>query len=218
LNWKATLAVLVIIGIVGLLFATDIGGGYLDFFRRSVGNFASVLFRTTPGETFSIEVLANKQPFYGQSYGVANSTFSARGVYQSINIGGLDVSINSDKKVDVVVHDFNGKFDYTADGSVLIIGDCSSIVIGDRSYSSSKATEVEINLVPFSFSISGISADKISMQSVTGSVKTSRGQASMESSKLDITAFKGNISLSEDEKVKIDGIASSIVGNRFSFI
>lgn len=217
LKWKAILAVVVILGIVGLLYATDMGKGYLDFIRSTVGNFISILAKTPQTSGFQVDVEANKKPFYGVSYRVANSSFEGSGVFQSMTISDLDMTLNSDKKVDVAAADFNGQFDYTSDGVVRLTGTASKVVVGDRSYSSAKPTKVSLELVPFSFLISNLNVAKMAFNGVLGSVKSSAGQAQLELSKLEISNFIGNMSLSEDEKVKLGGTASSIVGDRFSF-
>jgi hypothetical protein len=217
LNWKAILAVIVILGIVGLLYTTDMGRGYLDDIRTIMGNFISILAKTPQGSGFQVEVEANKNPFYGVSYKVVNSSFEGSGVYQSMTISDLDVTLNSDKKVDVAAADFSGQFDYTSDGIVRLTGTASRVVVGDRSYSSAKPTKISLELVPFSFDISNLNVGKMAFSGVSGSVKSSAGQAQLELSKLEISNFMGNMSLSEDEKVKLGGTASSIVGDRFSF-
>jgi len=218
MKWKALLAVIIVLVIAGLLFATDVGQKYIDFMKKSVGNFVSIIFKKQqPGQTFRVELTTNKYPFYGQSYRITNSTFTGSGFYQKIKVGDWDVTIKSGKKVGVTINNFNGLFEYTSEGGIKLTGESNQIEIEDRAYSSERPTKIELEIVPFSFSLNNIAQDRISLQSVSGEIKTDRGQAPLEKSKLEISFFTGDLMLAEDGNAKLEGVASSIIGDKFSF-
>ncbi|HKZ45512.1 MAG TPA: hypothetical protein VJ343_02295 [archaeon] len=218
MKWKVILAVIVILGIAGLLLATDVGQNYADFLRKSVGNFISVIIRRqSSGPMFGIELTANKDSLYGQTYNMANSTFEGSGFYQKIKVGDSDVTIKSGDDVDVLIGNFNGVFEYTVDGMVKIAGSSNHIEINDLAYSSAKANKFQLEMVPFTFTLSNVVQDKITLKMAYGEVKTDRGQAPLEGSKLDVNFFVGDLRLDSDGNVNLLGITNSVIGDKFSF-
>ena len=218
MKWKMWLAIIVIFGILGLLFMTDAGQKYADFLKKSVGNFVSTIMRRQPsGQMFRIELTANKDVLYGQSYEMANSTFSGSGFYQMIKIGDSDVTVKSGNQIDVFIDNFNGLFVYTSDGSVKLTGESNQMEIGDLIYSSQKPNKIDLEIIPFNFTLSNVIQDKISLKSAYGEIKTDRGQAPLENSKLDISFFRGEMILNDDGNVVLMGVANSVIGDKFSF-
>jgi len=160
---------------------------------------------------------AGKGSLYGQSYRAINSDFSGSGFYQYIKVGEQDIVIKSEKKVDIAINNFNGVFEYTSDGNIKLTGNSNQIEIDDYSFSSENPTNMDIEIVPFSFSLTNIEEDGISLQSVSGNIKTDRGEAPLENSKLEINFFAGKLSLAEDGTITLEGTAGSVIGDKFSF-
>lgn len=218
MKWKALLAITIILGILGTLFITDVGKRYADFLRIRIGDFLAILTRKGPsGPPFRMVLTTRKEPFYGQSFNIVNSSFSGSGFHRYIKVGEQVISIKSGEKVRINVRNLNGVFAYTNEGNIRLTGDSSQIEIDDFTFSSETASKVEIEIVPFEFSLTGIEQDSISLLLVSGNVKTDRGDAPLENSKLDISFFTGNLNIAEDGTAILTGMASSVSGSNFSF-
>lgn len=218
MKWKALFAAIIILGIIGLLFITDVGKKYTEFLRVRVGDFLNIISKQAkPEQVFKITLTAGKGPLYGQGYRVINSDFSGSGFYQYIKVGKQDIVIKSGKRVSIIINNFNGLFEYTSEGSIKLAGESNQIEIDDYVFSSEKSTNIDIEIVPFSFSLTNIEQDRISLQAISGNVKTDRGEAPLENSKLEINFFAGELSLAEDGSITLEGTAGSVIGDKFSF-
>lgn len=221
MRWKALLAVVLIVVIVGLLLTTKTGLDYFEFLRNKVGEFFSVMFRKPPGELFEIVLTTSREPFFGQSYKVTNSSFSCSGVYQSIRFGEHVISQKTLKKVSIELKNIKGTFEYTKEGSIRLSGQSTFIEIDDLRLSSPRASRVEIEIVPLDFSLTNIDQDKITLFPVTGDIKRvindKLDSVSLTNEKLEINDFRGELSFREGDMM-LAGSASSIVGDKFSFM
>lgn len=218
MKWKALLAVIIVLGILGLLFVTDVGKKYTDFLRTKVGDFIAVITRARPsGPPFRMVLTARKEPFYGQAYRVVNSSFTGSGFYRYMKVGGQVISIKSGEKININIRDLNGMFEYTNEGNVKLTGDSTHIEIDSFVLSPEVASRVDIEIVPFEFSLTGIEQGSIALPFVSGDVKTDRGDAPLDNSKLDIGFFFGSLNLAEDGTTVLTGTASAVTGDNFSF-
>jgi len=221
MRWKVLLAIVLIVVIVGLLLTTKTGMDYFEFLRNRVGEFFSVMFRKPPGELFEVVLTTDREPFFGQSYKLTNSSFSCSGVYQSIRFGEHLINLKTLKKVYIELNDIKGTFEYTKEGVVKLSGDSTLIEIDDLTLSSSKPSKVEIEIVPLEFSLTNIVQDKITLFPVTGDIKRiindKIDSVSLTNDKLEINNFHGELSL-RDENIMLAGSTSSIVGDKFSFM
>lgn len=213
MRWKAFLALIIILGIIGLITQADIGKKLLSNFK--IGGF----IKTTPPKTFSIVLNSEKESFYGQTYKVANATFNGEGICQTIKLNELRLERGLRCKIAIV--DLTGQFEYASVGSIRINGVSSSINIDDTVYSSAQPIKIELEVIPFNFTLATLSENKISLASVSGEIKRIENDAIMSYSKLirsslDISNFVGKIELANG-LVSLTGVASSVKGQDFSW-
>ena len=217
MKWKALFAVIIVLGILGALFLTDVGKRYGDFLKARVGDFIAILTRRGPGgPPFGIKLTARKESFYGQEYRIVNSSFTGSGFYQYIKVGGQVISIKSGEEVNIDLKNLDGTFEYTNEGNVKVDGDATHVEIGDLTFTPETASRVEIEIVPFEFSLTGIESD-ISVPFVSGNIETDKGNAPLDNSKLDASYFSGSLVIEEDGSAVLGGTVSSVTGDNFSF-
>jgi hypothetical protein len=218
-KWKLVLAVVLILGIGGLLFFTDVGQRYTGPFGKMVGDFFSVLTHQTPTEgAYTITLVTTLAPFYEQSYAVSNALFTATGGYQIIRINDQVIT----PKTGVVVmtaNTVNGIFEVTKTGSIKLSGSTNYFEIGDYVFSGINS-RIEVEIVPTEFTVNNIAVNKMSFGAVTGSLTRIYGsrtdQVSLENSVLDIAPFIGGM-IMKDGLVTLTGSSSSVIGDKFSF-
>jgi len=220
MRWKALLAVLLILAIAGLLFFTNSGQYYMNFFKIRVGQFVSGIFGPTSGKTFSIILTASKEQFAGLNFKVSNSTLSISGDYKSIKIGDQIVDLKNKKTVDLSMSYFNGNIEFTAEGNAKISAEPNSFELNDLKYFSEKPMKVEMIIEPTKFLLTNLSMDKISFSPITGDIQrvndSKVDSISLKNEKLEISNFAGLIK-SSDGKLTLQGIASAVKGESFSF-
>lgn len=222
MRWKALLAAIIILGIVGFLLITETGQKYLQFLREGVGNFVSIILkRAQPsGKVFEILLKTNKEAFYGQSYNLDKSDFSISGFYSSIKIGDLEITKKAEKGVSVSIKGVDGLFEYTSEGSIKFSGDSTYIEIDDDIYSSAKPFGLELEIVPLEVSLTNLVQGKITLSSVTGEIKRFYDEkvdsVSLVNSNLEINNFEGELKLIEGE-ISLEGMAGSAMGDKFTF-
>jgi hypothetical protein len=224
-NWKALLAVFIAVGILGLLFATDIGNKYAQFLGAKVGSFLSAILNIDlggGGESFRVLLTADKNAFYGQSYEVSNSSLRASGVCQSsVTVGSTVMQIGG-QRCSIEAQKAQGRFEYTASGSVRFAGTSEGLVVNDYPFlSTGKSFAVSFEVIPTDgFSLSDLSQSKIQLSSVTGSIESWKGETRLSIdnlvSSLTISNFIGDISL-DGNTITLIGLASSVSGKDFSW-
>ncbi len=218
-KWKLTLAVVLILGIGGLLFLTDVGQRYTGPFGKMVGDFFSVLTHQTPTEgAYMITLVTTLAPFYEQTYAVSNALFTATGSYQMIRINDQMITPKTGSVV-LSANSVNGIFEVTETGSIKLSGSTNYLEIGDYVFSGINS-RVEVEIVPTEFTVNNIAVNKMSFGAVSGRLSRAYGnrtdQVSLENSVLDIVPFIGSMSL-KDGLVTLTGSSSSVVGDKFSF-
>lgn len=222
MRWKALLVVLIILGIVGFLLTTETGQKYAQFLKKKVGEFISVILRRTqpPGEAFRILLKTNREAFYGQSYGLANSDLSFTGIYSSIKIGEQEITKRTEKRVSITIKEMDGLFEYAEEGSIRLSGDSSYLEIDDYIYSSAKPFRIELEIVPLEFSLTNLIQERITLSSVTGEIKRFYDEkvdtVSLTEGKLEINNFNGELKLSEDGTI-LEGMTNLVIGEKFTF-
>lgn len=225
-NWKALLAVFIAVGIVGLLFATDIGNKYAQFLGSKVGSFLSAILNMNlagNGESFRILLAADKDAFYGQSYGVTNSSLRVAGICQSsITVGNTVMQIGG-QRCTVEAQKAQGKFEYTASGSIKFAGTAEGLVVNDYPFlSTGKSMDVSFEVIPQDgFSLSSFTQSSMQLSSVTGSVNSWKGDTqlsidNLSNSAITVSNFNGNMN-SDGTSVVLVGLASSVKGKDFSW-
>lgn len=234
MNWKSLLTVFVILAIGFMLLTTEGGqkfaGQAADFIKVKVGSFASGLFSggkwqvpftqepLPSGEQFLISYSGTKDSLYGQQFAVYNTSLGAEGICQAmVKIG--DVMLKTEAmKCNILTENMRGTFEYTVAGTVKFDGEVSSLEINGNLYTS--ATDVlktSFELLPSEFILVGLSQNKITIPSATGTINRITPQGStksteeLSSEQLEIGGFVGFIKL-ENSNIKLQGLAVSVKG------
>ncbi len=212
-HWKVWLTLFVIVGILGLVFYKGGGNEIISFFK--VGKFT----KSVPASLtwFQMELNSEKDAFYGLSFKVSDTNFIGDGVcQQTMKLGELNLQ-KTGTRCKITVSGFNGDFTYTQAGSIQITADSSGVVIDDVSYSSGKPIHVEMELIPFTFSLSAIEVESIPLSVVKGELKKFKDDGSISSiayldnSSIEVENFVGSLVL-ENGKAMMNGLASSVKG------
>ncbi|MBI5871895.1 hypothetical protein HZB88_02315 [archaeon] len=218
-HWKIWLTLVLVVGILGLFLYTDTGKKTLNLFK--LGQFTKTT-ATPTGAQFSISLNSNIDAFYSQLYKVTNSSFAANGICrQSIKLNELVLQKEA-TRCDAILSGFSGTFDYTKAGSIVLSGESSVIFIDDSTYSSSKPIQVELEVIPFKFTLEGLSQQKISLPSVSGDVDRLKEDGSVKAvvylanNSLEISNFLGSLKL-ENGTAILNGMANSVKGTDFSW-
>ncbi|MEM7825208.1 MAG: hypothetical protein QXO27_04520 [Candidatus Aenigmatarchaeota archaeon] len=213
MRWRFFLALIIIMGIIGLVIYSGLGKGLLGL---KSGEFAKT---KESQQSFFIVLSAEKESFYGQIYNVANSTFIGSGLCQPIKLN--ELTLKKESTCDITMGDYSGVFEYSSIGSVKLIGQTNNLIIDGSTYSSPQPINILLEIVPSSFAIGGISGDKISMSSVVGEVKRLENDivksiSYLKGELLNIDNFVGEIKL-ENGLVTLSGMTNSVKGNSFSW-
>jgi hypothetical protein len=220
MRWKALLAVLLVLTIVGLLFFTKSGQDYVDFFRVRVGQFVSGIFRWESGEKFTMVLTTSKEQFAGIKFKVENSSLGILGNYFLIKIGDQTVDLKDKKTVDFSTGLFSGNVEFTAGSNLKISGESNSFEIEGMKYSSEKPVKIEMLIEPTKFLLTNLFLDKISFSSLKGEVQRvadgKTDSVNLGGEKVEISNFEGFMGFSE-EKMTLSGFASAVKGESFSF-
>jgi hypothetical protein len=227
-NWKALLAVFVVVAIVGMLYATDRGRNYLDMLTNRVGSFVknfpllNLLYQ--PGNEFQISLTADKESFYGQTYSLDNVSLKVSGICQgAIKVGGIELQ-KEEKQCSLDLEDLRGQFEYSAGGVVRASGTVSSATFdGYSSTSAAGDLQISVEVIPVGeMTLAGFSQAAIELSSATGTVEQIGSEGAVESWKelkgerLSISSFVGYMSL-KDSSISLEGIAGSVRGETFSW-
>jgi hypothetical protein len=229
MNWKSILTALVIVAIGIMLLTTEGGkefaGNAFEFLSSGVGNALSGLFSQgfdwgqsmlPEGEQFMISTEMPKDVFYNQKYSVVNTSLSAEGLCDiGVQVG--DITVKPSRQCSVEMEDMKGEFEYTAAGTVMFEGEVSSLVINGNTYTSEKAVQTSIELLPDEYMLVGLvqkqivipsASGKINRISAAGSVKSTE---ELDSETVVIGGFVGFIKL-ENSNINLQGLAVSVEG------
>jgi len=220
MNWKAVLAVVIILAIVGFFFVTQIGTQFTS--QLGLGSLTSFLVKQKPSSVFAFSLTAQKDAFIGQDYKVTNASLDITGIYSFISAGNLNLESTQGKRISISVRDFNGDFQISAGGSVILKGTASSADIGDLSASSGNSINIQLEILPSSYTFSSFQQNSINFASISGSIQRGVGDSTdvvnLSNSKLTIEYFTGSLSMQDDGTTTLLGSASSIKGDTFSFV
>jgi len=211
MNWKALVAVVVVLAILGFLAMTEQGRQYATFLGKGVGSIVGSVLKVYPTESFNFELKLNKEDIYGQSFSLSGSGLTISGQGNSIKMdnkvwtlasGGIDMEMSGD-----------GSFVLTVDGKASLNINAKTLRFGDISASDVK---VEAELAPTAFSLSNVKNDKIVLSSVSGTVSklfdSTTVTADFTKSNLEIDNFSGSVYL-ENQTVTLSGTATGITIN-----
>lgn len=222
MRWKALLTIIIVLMIASLMIMTETGRKYTQFLREKVGAVISLVskFGQPVGDGFEFILNTNMDAFVGQSYEVVNSSLAMSGVYNYIKIGNQLIELKEGKRVELFVDNMKGNFEITKAGSIKIAVDSNYVEIDDLKFLGQ--TRIEAEVIPDEFTLSDLTQNKITLSSVTGSIKRfydgNEGQESLDGIKMEINRLsEGQLKLSND-KVTLEGSVVSIVTNKFTWI
>lgn len=225
MKWKTLLAAVLIIGIAGFFFFTDIGSQYTAQIVQytgqiDLGSLTGYLVSQKPTGSFPFSMTTQVSSFAGQNYKVTNASISIDGIYQYINAGSLNLESTSGNQITVSLQNYNGNFQISAGGSIILKGTATNVMIGDLSASSNKIN-VQMEVLPSTFSLSSFQQNAIKFFGITGTIERTSSNnpdtVNLAGSNVTINYFSGNLSLQQGTAT-LDGTASSIKGDNFSFV
>jgi len=209
MNWKALVAVVVVLATLGFLAMTEQGRQYAIFLGKGLGSIVGSVFKVSPTESFNFELKLNKEDIYGQSFSLSSSDLIIYGQGESIKMddkvwtlrtGEIEMEMSGD-----------GDFVLTVDGKARLNVNAQTLRFRDSS--TSDMTKVEAEITPVAFSLSNIKNDKLDLASVTGMISKVFGSTPMTTpltkNSLEIDNFSGSINL-ENQTVTLSGTATGI--------
>jgi len=225
MKWKALFAVVLILGIAGFFFFTSLGSQYLAQISQytgdlGLGSLTGFLTNQKPATSFPFILTAQNAAFFAQDYKVTNGTISASGLYQYINAGNLNLESTSGKEITISLQNYNGDFQISAGGSIILKGTATNVLIGDLSASSNKIS-IQMEILPSTYSLSSFQQNTINFVRITGTLQRTTSDnpdtINLSNNNVTIKYFSGSISQGNGTTT-LQGTASSIKGDNFSFV
>lgn len=214
-HFKLVLALVLLIGIIGLVVYANAGHGFLNAFKT--GKIANVQQK----EPFGIALSTVATALYGKSFTISGSPFSFDGVCSSVKVGGLKIE-GDQTRCSASADSFTGTFQYTQFGSILLTGSAGSVKVNSNKYSSATPISFEFEVIPTGFLVTGISEIKISLVAPSGKIERYGKDGSLKSiaylsqSTLDLNNLVANAMLERGE-LKLTGTATSVKSEEFSW-
>lgn len=215
MQWKILLAVLAVLALTSTVLFTQPDYAKL-FVDKITGFFSSIIKPSVPEVSFQIILTADKNSFYGQGYKVSNSTLMVSGVPVQMRVSDVVWKVEDDNRTDVVV-DFDGTFEITKTGSILVSGKSRYVKIND--VMTSDQADVGIEIVPTEgFILGSLVQNRITLVSVNGEITRldTGGVQPLSGTSVDIDGFIGNMQL-KDEKIVLSGLVNSVKGKNFNW-
>ncbi len=215
---KFILALVLIVGIMGLAVYANTGQKFLQAFK--LGKFADVQ-PTSPLEPFGTTLTAGVTVLYGKSFTITSSPISFEGVCSSVKVGGLKID-TGETRCSASAESFTGTFQYSQFGSIVFVGSANAVKVNSNKYSASTPISLEFEIIPVGFSVAGTNANTISLVVPSGKIEkygkdgSLKAVAYLSQSTLDISNLVANTQLEKGE-LKIIGTATSVKGEEFSW-
>lgn len=214
-HFKLILALVLIVGILGLIAYANTGQKFLE--KIKIGRFAQT------GETkepFGIVLTTDTTSLYGKSFSINKAVVNLAGVCNKVKIGSLSVERENTRCL-VETSDFLGTFYYTPFGSISVSGQVTSVKLDANTYKSDTAINLEVEVIPVSFFVTGlneptfstVASGKIEKYSAEGELK---GVAFLKSNSLTINNLIVSAQL-ENGELKVTGTATSVKSDDFSW-
>lgn len=217
-HFKLILALVLIVGIMGLVAYANSGEKFLEAFK--IGKFANVQQPAT-AEPFSISMHTGTTALYGKSFSVVGGYFSFDGVCSLVMIGELTME-SDETRCSVSVDGFTGTFQYSQYGSVMFTGSGDAVRMGSTKYSAATPVSFEFEVIPTGFTVSGINANSVSLIAPSGKIEkyakdgSLKAVAFLSQNTLDINSLLANAQL-ENGELKVTGTATSVKSEEFSW-
>lgn len=216
-HFKLILALVLIVGIMGLIGYANTGQKFLQAFK--IGKFTEV--QPTQAEPFGISLTTGVTALYGKSFSIAGSPFSFEGVCSLVTVGGLKIE-TEETRCSASVESFTGTFQYSPFGSILFTGSADTIKVNANKYISQTAISFEFEVIPAGFVVAGINENSISLIAPSGKIEKYGKDGSLKSiaylsqSTLDLNSLTASTQL-ENGELKITGTATSVKSEEFSW-
>jgi len=222
-KWKPILAVFLVLGILGILLSTGIGGSLFGNVGGGVGGLTGGIVGIFQPKVntggFDITLSASRDSFYGQDFKVTNASVFMNGVYSVLTIGDQNIDSTSGKNISVTVMDFTGDVQLTNAGSVSLTGTSDYVMIGDLVSSSAKSVKIQMEVIPDSATIGDLSLKSIQLDSALGTLSRTKSGAtdtvSLAGTKVDISDFIGSLALTQNDAT-LTGASTSVKGDSFT--
>ena len=189
--------------------------------QLGLGSLTGFLTNQKSATSFTFTLTTQKESFFGQQYKLTNSSLDTTGIYQYLHIGNIYLESKQGKRITIALRNFNGNFEVSAGGSIILKGTATYAEIGDLAASPEKSLSVEMEILPTTYVLSSIQQNAINFAGISGTLE--RGSVNpdtvnLANSKLTINYFAGSLSQKEDGTTVLLGTASSIKGDNFSFV
>lgn len=222
-KWKAILAVVLVLAILGFVFFTGFLNQYFpQLGQLNLGSLTGFIVNQKPATSFPFSLTAANTAFFGQQYKVVNGSLDTTGVYQYINAGNLNLESKQGKRITIALRNFNGDFQISAGGSIILKGTATYAEFGDIAASPDKTIAVQMEIIPTTYSLTSLQLNTVTFSGITGTLQ--RGSSdnpdtiNLSNNVMTISYFVGGLSQQEDGTTVLQGIASSIKGDNFSFV
>jgi len=213
MNWKALVAAVVVLAVVGLMALTEVGREYATLLGKGAGSLIgyiskNFLVKLYPANPFNFELTANGEALYGQTFSLSNSNLTISGQSPSISMDGRVLNLNAGN-VEIEMSG-DGEFVFTTEGRVRLNVNAKVFRFNDMSTSD---VRVETEIIPTAFAFNNVKKDLINVTSASG-VVTETFDSTVKSvtftqKNLEIDMFSGAVQLA-NETTKLSGTATSI--------
>ncbi|MBI2543473.1 MAG: hypothetical protein HYW24_04795 [Candidatus Aenigmarchaeota archaeon] len=212
---KLILALVLILGILGLIAYTNVNGN-IDSLK--IGSFVGP--KKASASALEIVLTTDKTVLYGRTFSLTNSNVNLNGICSIITVSGLTIE-GENSRCSVDMGGFSGKFDYSPFGSIVVTGSVSTITVNGQKYTAEKPVSVHIELIPVTFSITGLNINKLSITAPSGQIEkyvdgSLKGVEYLNQNVLDISNLIGSIQSNELE-LTIRGAVSSVKSDSFTW-
>lgn len=219
MNWKAILAVVLVLAIIGFIFFSGIGSKYIP--QLGLGSLVSLFPQQKPSSIFAFSLVTTSTAFIGQDYKLVNASFDATGLYQSITAGSLYLTSKQGNEITISLRNFNGDFQIST-GGVTLKGTATYAEFGDIAASADKTISIQLAMIPSNYTLSSLQENTMNFSGIGGSVQRGNGSnvdvVNLYNSSLTINYFAGSLTKQSDGTAILSGTASSVKGDTFSFV
>ena len=228
MNWKAILALFIIIGITSLLIFSDKGKDfrqkYLDKYIKTVGNFFSGLTdkfklnKPYPNNTFEFSLTANSDILKGQNFDVKSVNFDGALEYNSITINNQKINMKEEKNIELKVDNIAGTVSIDLNNIITISGQSAYVELNGLIFSpknGEKVIDFSVSGKPVKYMISNLYKENLVFTGTTGLLKLKElSPLSLKNDNLILKNFLGEINQDKDsltisgkiEKARLNGL------------
>jgi len=221
MQWKVLFVVILVLGIFGFFLTSEFGRPYADLLGQKISGFTGSFIKPGKKPSFVFSIETDRLSIYGLTpTRISNSTFTASGPYNFLRVGDQTINLKNKNQISLYIKNLRGTFSISTDGVAKISGYSNYVETEEIIFSSSSDKKIEIEMMPISFTLSNFATSDFVMPSISGTIKRFVGDTpdtiSFQKSKIEIKDFTGSLEW-RGQNTLIDGVASSIKGDKFSF-